>query len=240
MRGKIKAIEAAQETGGRTEDELAAATGLPIGKIREAQAAEAARPSSMDDYLDHEAYGGLADDGHEADVEGQAEMHQTLQAVTAAFDALPPVQRVLVAMTFHREIPLAEAAQAVHPERAEARRLLDEALVTIHAALLAASRARAPGHAGRAPPQVVHVRTADTCRAADSAAVPDGKFCNRCGQDRPLGEFGWWNRPRRIRSPYCRPPPWPPRPAWPSRCATTRRGPPNKTGSSTSCSASSP
>lgn len=99
MRGKIKAIEAAQETGGRTEDELAAATGLPIGKIREAQAAEAARPSSMDDHLDHEAYGGLADDGHEADVEGQAEMHQTLQAVTAAFDALPPLQRVLVAMT---------------------------------------------------------------------------------------------------------------------------------------------
>lgn len=181
----------------------------------------------MDDHLDHEAYGGLADDGHEADVEGQAEMHQTLQAVTAAFDALPPLQRVLVAMTFHREIPLAEAAQAVHLERAEARRLLDEALVTTHAALLAALRARAPGHAGRlrrrsctsAPPTPAGRLIRLPCRMASSAtaAVRTGRWESSVGGTGPGGSG------HRI---DCRPPPWPPRPAWPSRCATTtRRGP---------------
>ncbi len=170
---RIKAIQAAQDAGARTEDELAEVTGLPVGKIREAQAAEVARPVSLDDTAASADFGhqGLADDSADGDTESAAVVRQTLASFLAAFDSLPAVQHVLLALRFHQELDITVAAKAVHLEPAEAQRLADEAVCQIH---------------GRHRQQIAASRW---CR------VPTGSWTPTCAA-------GWRHTTRRIRTGF--------------------------------------
>jgi len=50
----------------------------------------------------------------------------------------------------------------------------------------------------------VHVRSADSCRAAELATVTAVKRCSGpCGQVKPLTEFSWWRKALGRRGPYC-------------------------------------
>ena len=106
-RHKVKAISAAQEGGARTEAELAAATGIPAEQVRAAQAAEAARPVSLDDTGSAVAgeYAGasIADDTGRGDVEGQAAVNEMLAGFLEVFDALPAQTQMVLAMRYHQE-----------------------------------------------------------------------------------------------------------------------------------------
>jgi len=136
-RNALKQLQAAGD--GLTEQELATATGLSVNKIREARAADAARPASLDyETPDGGSREGYADRSDGADVAGQAEMRDMLAGFLAMFDSLPAVQQVLLALVFHQELPLDVAAKSVHLQPAEARRLADEAVCSIHSALLRA------------------------------------------------------------------------------------------------------
>lgn len=136
-RGRLKQIQAAGD--GLTEQELAAATGLSVKQIREARLADAVRPSSLDyETPDGGAHEGFADRSDGADVAGQAELNGVLAGFAAAFDKLPPVQRVIVALTFHQELPLDVVAKSARLEPREARRLLDAAVCAVHNDLLLA------------------------------------------------------------------------------------------------------
>jgi RNA polymerase sigma factor (sigma-70 family) len=144
-RGRLKQIGAARQDGARTDEELSAATGIPVAKVRRALAADGVKPVSLDgqqgDFSDVgvTAFSDiLADDSAEGDVEGQAEVHAMLAAFLAAYDALDPVQQVLLAFVYHQEMPLEIAAKACYLTEAEAERLHGEAVDRIHQALLRA------------------------------------------------------------------------------------------------------
>jgi RNA polymerase sigma factor (sigma-70 family) len=140
QRRTVKALQAAQDDGARTEEELAAAAGLSVQKAREVLAADAARPVSLDMHSASTGYdggyGGIADD--DADVEGQAAVSGILAGFLAAFDSLPAVQQVILALVFHQELELEVAAKEVYLEEKEARRQLEQAVCQVHGALLLA------------------------------------------------------------------------------------------------------
>ena len=140
-RGRLKQIAAAREAGARTDDELAAATGLTAKQVRDALAADGRKAVSLEGAEVPEqgpVSGTLADDSDGADVEGQAVMSATLAAVVAEFDALPPIQAVLLALVYHGEMPLEVAAKSCFLEEAEAQQLLGEAVDRVHQTLLRA------------------------------------------------------------------------------------------------------
>jgi hypothetical protein len=106
-RDRLKALHAAAEEGARTEDELAATTGLSVAQIRRATAAGAVKSLSLDDRPgdsvgDFSAV--VAEDGPET--ESQAAVNVILAAVLAALDGLDPVTQVVLALRFYREIEL--------------------------------------------------------------------------------------------------------------------------------------
>ena len=134
QRRGVKAMDAAFDDGIRGEEEQAAAAGLTVAKAREARAAAALTTVSLDDTLVSLERGSLPDE--RAEVESEVTVRETLAAAVAAFDALPAVPRVLLALVFHQELPLDVAAKSVHLEPAEARRQLEAAVCEIHSALL--------------------------------------------------------------------------------------------------------
>lgn len=127
-RKRVKAVQAAEAAGARSETGLAEASGLTAVQVRDARAADAVRPVSFDAELYD-----VPDSG---DVEGRAELREMLAAVVAAFDALDPVSRVLLAFTFHQELDITVAARAVYLEPAKARQQLEAAVCAIHQAML--------------------------------------------------------------------------------------------------------
>jgi DNA-directed RNA polymerase specialized sigma24 family protein len=207
-RARLKQLAALAADGEhRSVDELAAATGLSAEQIRAAQAADAVKPVSLEAHTallgnDHSSF---ADDAAPG-VESVAAANAMLAGMLAAFDALPPLQQVLVALTFHRELALEVAAKTVHLGTAEAREQLDRALVSIHQALLRTAEAEGTGPRRPAPAQpggVRHVSSADRARVADSGTIPEGKRCSGCGRWLPASAFSWRNRQRGWRVPYC-------------------------------------
>jgi hypothetical protein len=213
-RARLKQLQAAQAAGdGLTEQELAAATGLSVQQIREARSAEAARPSSLD-YETPDSSGpheGYADRSDAADVEGQVALNGVLAGFAVAFDSLPAVQRVLLALVYHQELDITVAAKEARLEVPEARRQLEAAVCEIHSALLRAVQAEGTGPRRPAPPlPPVLVRSADCCHAAEAGVQV--KRCADCGKLLPGGAFSWRNREKGHRVPYCPP------------CASARAG----------------
>lgn len=129
-RTRAKAIRDAGQDRGATDAELAASTGLSIAEVRSTVAAVAARPVSID-AEPHD----VAD---EADVESQAVVGEVLAAVTAVTAGLPPQVQALLAMRYYAGRPLAEAAQVLGLDPAEAARCHTRAILAVHDAMLAA------------------------------------------------------------------------------------------------------
>jgi RNA polymerase sigma factor for flagellar operon FliA len=152
-RKRAKALRQAEDDGRRGDGELAAAAGLSIGETRRVQA-DALLPVSLDDHLEGGAanYGGALCD-ESAGTEEQVTVRETLAAAVQAMDSLPAVQRVLLALRFHQELPLDVAAKSVHLEPAEARRQLEAAVCEIHNALLRQVQDEGTGPRRPAPPR---------------------------------------------------------------------------------------
>jgi RNA polymerase sigma factor FliA len=127
-RMRAKQIRDAGQDRGATEGELAAATGMTVELVRSTVAAVAARPVSID-AEPHD----VAD---EADVESQAVVGEVLAAVTAAAGALPPQIQVLLAMRYYAGRSIAEAAEILGLDPAQAARWHTDAILAIHDSML--------------------------------------------------------------------------------------------------------
>lgn len=134
-RRRVKALQAARDAGARTDAEAAVAAGLSAAEASRVLAADQF-PVSLDDHGEAAGCSGIAEPG--PGTEAQAELHATLAAFLAVFDALPPVSQVLLSLVFHREVTLEVAAKEAHLELAEATRLHDAAILAIHDTLLLA------------------------------------------------------------------------------------------------------
>lgn len=127
-RMRAKQIRDAGQDRGATDAELAAATGMSLSEVRSTVAAVAARPVS----LDAEPH----DVADESDVESQAVVGQVLAAATAVTAGLPPQAQVLLAMRYYADRSLAEVAQILGLDPAEAGRLHTSAVLAVHDAML--------------------------------------------------------------------------------------------------------
>jgi hypothetical protein len=115
----------------RDEAGQAAAAGITVTEARHVRDADGARPVSLGAGPAGTEYAELSipDATPDGDVESQALVNVTLAAVVAAFDSLPAVQQVLVALTFHEELDVAERELA---ERYGSGRVRD-AIYLVHA-----------------------------------------------------------------------------------------------------------
>jgi hypothetical protein len=200
----VKAIAVAEDDGIRDEAGQAAATGLTVRQVREAQAAAALRPASLDDHATGASTDTgmtLADEG--ADVEGQVVVSGIMSGFLRAYDSLPAIQQVLLAFVFHRELELDVAAEAVFLEPAEARRQLEAAVCAVHQGLLMSVSGEGTG--SRTAPVVYHVSSADRGTALESAGAVPWKRCAECLQRFPVEAFNFINRAAGRRCSYCKP-----------------------------------
>lgn len=129
-RARAKALRAAGQDLGISEDELVARTGLSARQVRETLASVARRPVSMDAEPVDVAEG--------TDVEGQAVVHSVLEAVVAASAGLPPDVQVVLALHYHQGKDLREIAGLLGMAEARASELLTEAVLEIHDAMVRA------------------------------------------------------------------------------------------------------
>lgn len=130
-RTRVKALREAGCEAGATEAELSRATGLSLAEIRDAEAALAARPVSFDaephDVTDSSA-----------DVEGSAVVSSVLQTATAAIGTLPQTVQHLLIFKYYEGMSLTAAAAALGLEPEQARRQWEQAVLTVHDAMLRA------------------------------------------------------------------------------------------------------
>lgn len=129
-RTRAKAIRDAGQDQGRSEEELAAASGLTVREVRDTIAAVASRPVS----IDAEPY----DVAGPADVEGQAVVSEVLSAVSSVTATLPATAQVVLALRYYHGRSIAEAAQLAGVSVDEAARLHQDAILAIHDAMLRA------------------------------------------------------------------------------------------------------
>lgn len=130
-RTKVKRLREAGSEVGATEAQLAAATGLSLSEIREANTALAARPVSFDaePHDVQDAY---------VDVEGAAVVATVLDAAATVIDGLDQVSRHLVVLRYYEGMSLAQAAAVVGVEPEAARQSWEKAVVAVHNAMLKA------------------------------------------------------------------------------------------------------
>lgn len=144
-RGKLKRLEQARLDGARTDDELAAATGLPVATVRDVLARDGLRAVSLDgfagDFSDAEQTPiatVLADQDPASDVEGQTVMSATLAAFMACFDALEPEVQVVLSLRYWRELELDQIAELMFTTESAVEALHRAGIYAIHDALLKA------------------------------------------------------------------------------------------------------
>lgn len=130
-RNKVKLLREAGAETGTGEAELAIATGLTKEEIREAAAAVAARPVSIDaephDVTDITV-----------DVEGAAVVSGVLDAAGAVIWQLPELSRWMLVYRYYEGMSLSAAASALGVEQAEARTAWERAVREVHNAMLKA------------------------------------------------------------------------------------------------------
>lgn len=130
-RTKVKKLREAGSESGVSEAELAAATGLSLTEIREANTALAARPVSFDaeprDVQD--AY---------VDVEGSAVVSAVLNAAASVIDGLDETSQQIVIFRYYEGMSLSQAAAALGIELPEAKDAWEKAVIAVHDAMLRA------------------------------------------------------------------------------------------------------
>lgn len=127
-RTKAKALRDAGQDRGRSDAELAAATGMSIGEVRETMAAVAARPVSMD----AEPHDVAAED----DVEGQVVVSQVLAAMNGVISRLGDHERVILVLRYHQGMTLPELAPYIGVTPDEAARLHQAVILECHRAMM--------------------------------------------------------------------------------------------------------
>jgi RNA polymerase sigma factor FliA len=131
MRNRAKAIRDAGAELGKSDAELAEATGLTVAQVREALAAQARRPQSFDEEP--------AEVTEPANVESDVAVTTILSAVTKAVSGLPERQQTILALRYYAGWDLAEVAEALAVTEQDAARQHAEAVDVVHQAMLRAS-----------------------------------------------------------------------------------------------------
>jgi RNA polymerase sigma factor (sigma-70 family) len=162
-RHTLKALEQAQDdlrdTDGAAVTLAAARSGRTEDQVRAAQTAAAVfRPLSLEDgplgtSEDWSADANLA--SPQDDVESQAEVNLILGQFSAALGRLDQAERDLITFVYFYEMKLGEAAGLLGLDPAEAARLHEHAVLTLHSALLLA--AGGGTEPARPPPQPVEI-----------------------------------------------------------------------------------
>jgi RNA polymerase sigma factor FliA len=130
MRSRAKALREAGLDAGKTEEELAEATGLSARQIREAVAGVAGRPVSFDAET-HD----VPDAG---DVGEQVVVSGILAAVLTELDQMDAQTQVIIALRYHRGAGFGEIAAALGIPEEAAIELHNAGILAIHNVMLRA------------------------------------------------------------------------------------------------------
>jgi len=133
MRARARALRDAGQDLGRTEDELAAATGLTVKQVRDTLAGVAARPVSFDALAADGAPHDVPDPG---DTESQAAVAGILAAVVRAMDGLDAETRVILALRYHRGLDFARIAELLRTDEQRVAGLHNAGVLAIHAVMV--------------------------------------------------------------------------------------------------------
>jgi RNA polymerase sigma factor FliA len=129
-RAKAKALREAGQDLGRSEAELAEATGLSARQIRDTLAGVAGRPVSFDAET-HDVAG-------PGDTESQVAVSGVLALVQAAVDLLDAETQVIFALRFHRNLEFGKIAEMLRTSEERVRELHDAGVLVVHDVMLRA------------------------------------------------------------------------------------------------------
>jgi RNA polymerase sigma factor FliA len=129
-RTRAKALRAAGQDLGRSEEELAAATGMDLSEVRGTLAAVASRPVSID-AEPHDVAG-------MDDVEGQAVVNEVLTAMAGVLGALPDDVVLAVVLRYYHGHSDREIAPVLGVTPDEVARKRTAAILKVHDAMLKA------------------------------------------------------------------------------------------------------
>ena len=130
-RARARALRDAGQDLGRTEDELAAATGLTPKQVRDTLAGVAARPVSFDAET-HD----VPDPG---DTESQAAVSSILAAVVQAMSALDAETQVILAFRYHQGLDFARIAEVLRTDEQRVVELHNAGVLAVHAVMVRAA-----------------------------------------------------------------------------------------------------
>lgn len=119
---------------GKTPDQLAGLTGLPVEKIRAVTQAVETRAVSLDEALDSR-YGPSSDFPALNNVENSALVSNIQDAVANAINSLPPLQRSVVVLRYYSGLDLSQIAIELQVGSSVVRSAHKEAVDLIHAVM---------------------------------------------------------------------------------------------------------
>jgi RNA polymerase sigma factor for flagellar operon FliA len=129
-RNRAKQLRDAGQDQGKSDQELAEATGMTVAEVRETAALISRKPVSID-AEPHD----VAD---ETDVEAQAVVSSVLGSAHDVIRQLPANAQVILVLRYYHGLSLPEAARAVGVREDEASRLHNEAVLKVHNAMVKA------------------------------------------------------------------------------------------------------
>jgi RNA polymerase sigma factor FliA len=129
-RTKAKQLREAGQDLGRTDEELARATGMSVKEVRETMAVVASKPVSID-AEPHD----VAD---QADVEGMAVVASVLYDVDRVCRSLPPGQQAVLALHYFHGVSFPEIASSLDVKEETVHSLHQEAVLKVHEAMVRA------------------------------------------------------------------------------------------------------
>lgn len=134
VRNNARALREAGQDLGRSEAEMAAASGLTRAEVAETLAAMARRPVQFDP-VEHD----VAD---VSDTESQAAVSNLTDAAVAALEDQPLAVQFSVILTFYSGLSVKQAAQVLGLDAAEVATMQQAGALAVHAALARAARDR--------------------------------------------------------------------------------------------------
>jgi RNA polymerase sigma factor for flagellar operon FliA len=132
VRSRARRLRDAGQDLGRTDQELADASGMPVAQVRETLAGIARRPVSFDPALH--------DVEDLASAEGSVMMGSVLQAAVAAMHALSSAGQVILVFHYYLQRSLGQIAEDLGLTADRAAELHNEGVVAVHAAMARAAR----------------------------------------------------------------------------------------------------
>lgn len=134
LRSRARRLRDAGQDLGKTEEELAEATGLTPGQVRSTLAGMAQRPVSLDAEV--------LDVPEEGDVEEQVLARGILREVVAAMSSLPLEQQVILVLHYYSGMELREIAADLGMSEAQVSRAHVDGILAVHTVMLREATAR--------------------------------------------------------------------------------------------------